>query len=70
MRRLPPEVYDERNFRHVRAMQLEINKEYLPENEWITYEEDQKHGHYMQHIVDEVKREVKEREDWEKAHSR
>lgn len=70
VRRLPAEIYDMRNYRQIRAIQLEINKEYLPEEEWISYEEDQRDGHYMQSYVDQVKAEMKEREDWEKAHSR
>lgn len=39
MRRLPADKYDQHVYRVIRAFQLEITKRYLPENEWITYEE-------------------------------
>lgn len=38
VRRLPGEVQDERNYRLLRAVQAHIRREFLPENEWTTYE--------------------------------
>ncbi|XP_015784637.1 cytochrome b-c1 complex subunit 7 [Tetranychus urticae] len=68
VRRLPSEIYHARNFRHIQAMQLDIQKEYLPENQWTSYEDDLKNGRYLQPYIKEVTAELKEREDWEKNH--
>ncbi|XP_024889721.1 cytochrome b-c1 complex subunit 7-like [Temnothorax curvispinosus] len=62
LRRLPQELKDQRNFRIVRAIQLDANKRILPEEEWTKYEED---VHYLKPYVDEVVKERKEREAWE-----
>jgi hypothetical protein len=43
-------------------------KEYLPKDQWITYEDDQKNGNYLQPYIKEVLDEWKEREEWEKNH--
>ncbi|CAH0405248.1 unnamed protein product [Chilo suppressalis] len=63
LRRLPDHVIDERNFRLVRAIQLSLQKSILPKEEWTKYEEDKL---YLSPIVDQVKKERKEREEWEK----
>lgn len=68
VRRLPSEIYHQRNFRSIKAFQLDIQKEYLPEDQWTKYEDDLKNGRYLQPYIAEVKAELKEREDWEKAH--
>ena len=39
LRRLPGDVYDKHVFRVVRASQLEINKQFLPKEQWPSYEE-------------------------------
>lgn len=39
LRRLPPDEYDQHTFRVIRASQLELTKQYVPENERPTYEE-------------------------------
>ncbi|XP_025990314.1 cytochrome b-c1 complex subunit 7 [Solenopsis invicta] len=62
LRRLPQEIKDQRNFRIIRAMQLDCNKRILPKEEWTTYEEDVR---YLQPYVDEVIKEREEREAWE-----
>ncbi|XP_077258990.1 cytochrome b-c1 complex subunit 7 [Temnothorax americanus] len=62
LRRLPQEIKDQRNFRMVRAIQLDANKRILPEEEWTKYEED---VHYLKPYVDEVVKEREEREAWE-----
>ncbi|KAF7490335.1 Cytochrome b-c1 complex subunit 7 [Sarcoptes scabiei] len=64
MRRLPADKYDQHVYRVIRAFQLEITKRYLPENEWITYEEDQEKGHFLEPYIEEVLKEKKEKEDW------
>jgi len=39
LKRLPQEIRDQRNFRVIRAMQLEACKRILPKEEWTKYEE-------------------------------
>lgn len=39
LRRLPKRLVDERNFRIVRAMQMDAAKKILPEEQWTKYEE-------------------------------
>lgn len=63
LRRLPKHVIDERNFRLIRAIQLDINRKLLPKEEWIRYEDDVL---YLTPIVDQVRNERLEREKWDK----
>ncbi|CAG4977951.1 unnamed protein product [Parnassius apollo] len=63
LRRLPAHVVDERNFRIIRAVQLSLQKTILPKEEWTKYEEDKL---YLTPIVEQVKKERLEREEWEK----
>lgn len=63
LRRIPSHVVDERNFRMVRAMQLSLQKTILPKEEWTKYEEDKL---YLSPVVEAVKKERLEREQWEK----
>lgn len=65
IRRLPDDVRDARNFRMMRAIQLDMCKQILPKEQWTKYEEDVK---YLQPYLEEVKREREEREDWQKTH--
>lgn len=69
VRRLPADQFYRRNYRQLRASQLEINKEYLPKDQWITYEEDLEKGHYLKPYVKEVLAEWKEKSDWEKTYN-
>lgn len=39
VRRLPPDLYDQHTYRVVRASQLEITKQFLPKEQWPSYEE-------------------------------
>lgn len=39
IKRLPPEVYDARQFRISRAIYLSLRKEILPKEEWTKMEE-------------------------------
>ncbi|OXA62188.1 Cytochrome b-c1 complex subunit 7 [Folsomia candida] len=64
LRRLPANVVDERNFRIIRAMQLSMQKIYLPKEEWLTFEQD---DYYLKPYLEEVEREFKEREEWRKT---
>ena len=55
---------DERNFRLIRAQQLEMMKTVLPKEQWVTYEEDLEHGRYLQDLIEEVEKELEEIEEW------
>ena len=44
VRRLPPDLQDERSFRICRAMNLSANKQILPKSEWVTFAEDSTKG--------------------------
>ncbi|XP_059608517.1 cytochrome b-c1 complex subunit 7-like [Phlebotomus argentipes] len=61
VRRLPRDLYDARNFRIIRALQLSMTKTILPKEQWTKYEEDVK---YLEPYLDEVIRERKEKEAW------
>ncbi|KAF3426041.1 hypothetical protein E2986_02102 [Frieseomelitta varia] len=61
LRRLPPHLIEERNFRIIRAAQLDCQKKVLPKEQWIKYEDDIE---YLTPYVDEVRREREEREEW------
>ncbi|XP_059480923.1 cytochrome b-c1 complex subunit 7-like [Neocloeon triangulifer] len=63
LRRLPEHLKDERTFRIVRAMQLSLQKAYLPQEEWTKFEEDKK---YLQPYLQEVIQERLEKEEWNK----
>lgn len=39
LRRLPPEVIDQRNYRILKALQLSGQKRILPKEQWTKYEE-------------------------------
>ena len=44
VRRLPPDLQDERSFRIVRAMNLSANKQILPKAEHVSFQEDSTRG--------------------------
>jgi len=66
VRRLPPDEYDRRVFRSIRANQLEITKSYLPRDQWIQCEDPK--NWYLTPYINEVLAEWKEKEDWAKKH--
>jgi len=61
IRRLPQHLYDERNFRMIRALQLSMTKTILPKDQWTKYEEDYR---YLEPYLEEVKKEFDERTMW------
>lgn len=63
-----PDKYDQRAYRIIRAHQLCMQKKYLPKEEWITFEEDQKNGRYLHPYIEEVEREQAEKVKWNKEH--
>ncbi|XP_014615838.1 PREDICTED: cytochrome b-c1 complex subunit 7 [Polistes canadensis] len=62
LKRLPDHIMDERNFRIVRAMQLDAMKRILPPEQWTKYEDDVL---YLTPLVDEVIKEREEKEKWD-----
>ncbi|XP_014270939.1 cytochrome b-c1 complex subunit 7 [Halyomorpha halys] len=65
LRRLPEKLLHERNYRLVRAMQLTITHDILPKEEWTKYEDDVR---YLKPYLEQVEKEIKEREEWEDNH--
>lgn len=65
LKRLPENLVDERNYRIIRAVQLDLTKSILPKNEWTQLENDVL---YLTPLVDDVIKEKKEQENWNKNH--
>lgn len=61
IRRLPTKLYDERNYRHIRALNLSMTKTILPKDQWTKYEEDFR---YLEPYLKEVQKEREERNAW------
>merc|ERR1712150_105974 len=64
LRRIPKEQLDARNFRIMRANQLVMMKTVLPRDQWTKFEEDRP---YLRPYIEEVRREVAERKQWDSA---
>ncbi|XP_065202511.1 cytochrome b-c1 complex subunit 7-like [Planococcus citri] len=64
VRRLPKAVKEERDWRSIRAIQLDLNHKILPQEEWIQWEDDITVGRYLQPYLAEVKKEWKEKDIW------
>lgn len=62
VRRLPPAEYDRRQYRLLRAAQLEITKSFLPKEEWTQCEDP--NNWYLQPYIQEVLAEMKEKQEW------
>ncbi|XP_058793686.1 cytochrome b-c1 complex subunit 7-like [Phymastichus coffea] len=62
LKRLPEHVQDERTFRIVRAGYLCLKKDVLPKEQWMTLDKDVL---YLTPIIEEVKKEIAEKEQWE-----
>ncbi|RKP12955.1 cytochrome b-c1 complex subunit 7 [Piptocephalis cylindrospora] len=62
LRRLPQNEVDGRVMRIRRAMQCSLSHSELPKNEWTTVEQDVR---YLTPLVEEVKREVAERQAYD-----
>lgn len=56
-----PEMHDQRVFRALRAFQLNLQKKHLPEDQWISYEEDQTKGRYLTKYLQQIREEQQER---------
>ncbi|XP_050295545.1 cytochrome b-c1 complex subunit 7-like [Anthonomus grandis grandis] len=63
LKRLPQNIVDERNYRLLRAVQLSIQKDYLPKDQWTKLEDDKL---YLTPLVEDVIKEREEREEWNK----
>merc|ERR1711973_195744 len=64
--RLPPQLQDERSFRITRALQCCVEKTVLPKDQWSTWEDHKAKGFYLKPYIDEVIREMDEKEAWNK----
>lgn len=56
-----PDLHDQRVFRGVRACQVQISKNFLPEDQWTTWEEDQTKGRYLKKYVEQIEKELEEK---------
>lgn len=65
LRRLPKKLLDERNYRILRAIQLSIQKDVLPKEQWTKLEEDVM---YLQPYIKEIEKEREEALEWNKDH--
>ncbi|XP_022911819.1 cytochrome b-c1 complex subunit 7-like [Onthophagus taurus] len=63
LKRLSQAKIDERNYRILRATQLDIQKSILPKDKWTKLEEDEL---YLTPLVNQVIKEREEREEWSK----
>ncbi|KAI3383422.1 hypothetical protein SNEBB_002790 [Seison nebaliae] len=61
--RLPPELRDERHYRINRALVLNVQKKFLPKEEWTTWEKDYP---YLTPFLEDIEKEMTEKERWEK----
>ncbi|XP_072378336.1 cytochrome b-c1 complex subunit 7-like [Diabrotica undecimpunctata] len=63
LKRVPQKTIDERNYRILRATQLSLSHSILPKEQWTKLEDDKL---YLTPLVNEVIKERKEREEWNK----
>lgn len=59
-----PDEHDKRVFRAVRAFQLKIEKKFLPEDQWVSYEEDTTKGRYLQPYLAQLEKEDQEKKQF------
>lgn len=64
LERLPPKLYDERQFRISRAIMLSCQRNILPKEQWTKLEDDVM---YLKPYIEEVQRERAERAEWLKG---
>merc|ERR1711915_153438 len=62
--RLPPKLYDERQFRISRAIMLSCQRNILPKEQWTKLEDDVM---YLKPYIEEVQKERAERAEWLKG---
>lgn len=65
LKRVPQPTIDERNYRILRAVQLSIQKTYLPKEQWTKLEEDKL---YLTPLVNDVIKEREEQAEWNKIY--
>lgn len=63
--RLPPRLLQERNYRLLRAVQLSIQKEILPKDQWTKLQDDKL---YLTPYLEEVNKEQREQDEWNKKY--
>jgi ubiquinol-cytochrome c reductase subunit 7 len=62
LKRLPKDVFQERQFRLTRSLLVSSKKDVLPKEEWTTFENDLQ---YLTPYVEQVRSELREVDDWE-----
>ncbi|KAL3278959.1 hypothetical protein HHI36_016477 [Cryptolaemus montrouzieri] len=65
LERLDPRIRDERNYRIIRACQLNIEKKILPRSQWTKFKDDKL---YLTPIVEDILKEREEVEEWNKRY--
>jgi ubiquinol-cytochrome c reductase subunit 7 len=65
IRRLPAYLQDERAFRISRALDLNVKKDVLPKQQWVTFDDDVTKGRYLQPYLTEVNKEIAELQEWD-----
>jgi len=66
VRRLPPDVQDERAFRITKALHCCVTHDVLPKDQWTTWEDHLERGKYLQPYIEEVEKELEEKANWNK----
>ncbi|CAK9293410.1 unnamed protein product [Gordionus sp. m RMFG-2023] len=61
VRRLPDDLFHQRQHRQMRAIYLSMQKATLPKEQWVKYEDDKP---YLKSYIKEVQDEIKEKDDW------
>lgn len=65
LKRVPENIVDERNYRILRAVQLSIQKDILPKEQWTKLEDDKL---YLTPCLRQVLKEKAEQDEWNKNH--
>lgn len=65
LKRIPEKIVDERNYRILRAMQLTIQNDILPKEQWTKMEDDKL---YLTPVLEQLKKEKDEVAEWNKNH--
>ncbi|ENN72508.1 cytochrome b-c1 complex subunit 7-like [Dendroctonus ponderosae] len=65
LERLPSRLVQERNFRILRAVQLTIQKEILPKDQWTQLKDDKL---YLTPYLEELAKEQREQDEWNKKY--
>lgn len=65
LKRIPEKIIDERNYRILRAVQLSIQNDLLPKEQWTKLEDDKM---YLTPVLKQLRKEKEEQAEWNKNH--